>query len=49
MCDILKMVKLEMKNRLLVVPRVEGGGEGEGKWGTKVIVAASCLYTTLAL
>lgn len=25
-CDILKMVKLEMKNRLLVVPRVEGGG-----------------------
>ena len=30
-CDILEMVKLEMKNRLLVVPRVEGEGKGGGK------------------
>ena len=52
-CDILKMVKLEMKNRLLVVPRVEGGGREKGSgcgykratWGILVVMEIASILT----
>ena len=53
LCDILEMVKLEMKNRLLVVPRVEGAGKEEGSgcrykratWGILVVMEISSILT----
>ena len=53
LCDILEMVKLEMKNRLLLVPRVEGAGKEEGSgcrykratWGILMVMEISSILT----